>query len=81
MADEFLTIGDLAARLGRQPQTIYKYRLDSKPGGRFADHPFPAPDRVVGTMPLWSAARLPEISAWVASRRITGRPRKAVKEP
>lgn len=76
VSDQFLTIAELADRLGKQPQTIHKYRTDSKPGRKFSDQPFPEPDRTVGTMPLWNAGRLPEIKAWVASRRITGRPRK-----
>jgi predicted DNA-binding transcriptional regulator AlpA len=75
MADEFLTIDDLAGRIGRRVQTIYKYRLDSKPGGKFAARPFPKPDRMVGISPVWRESRLPEIKAWVAERRITGRPR------
>jgi hypothetical protein len=76
MTDEFLTIGDLAVRFGVQPQTIHKYRLDSKLGRRYADRPFPLPDRTVGTMPVWLPGRLPEISEWFTARRSTGRPRK-----
>lgn len=68
MADEFLTITDLAARLDRQPQTIRKYRIESKPGHRYADSPFPQPDRTIGNMPVWNVTRLSEIKEWLKAR-------------
>jgi hypothetical protein len=78
--DELLTIAELAARLGRQPQTLHKYRSDSKPGRRYAATPFPEPDKVTGHMPQWRESRLPEIRAWMAARPGMGtgggRPRK-----
>jgi hypothetical protein len=66
--DGFLTIPDLAERLGRNAQTVRRFRSDSKPGGRYAGMPFPEPDRRVGNMPVWAESRLPEIEAWLAAR-------------
>lgn len=63
-----LTIDDVANLLGFQRQTIIQYRSDSKPGKRYAKHPFPEPDRVAGRSPLWNLDRWAEIEAWAANR-------------
>lgn len=81
MADDILTLADLAQLLGIKIETVSFYRAHSKPGRRYADHPFPAPDRLVGRSPIWALNRAEEIKAWDASRPGRGagggRPRKA----
>lgn len=80
MADDFLTLADVADLLGMKTQTISFYRAHSKPGRRYANHPFPAPSRLVGRSPIWMRDRTEELKAWDAARpgRGTGggRPRK-----
>lgn len=68
---------------GVKPGTIKQYEVDSKPGGRFANDPFPARDGTVNRGPWWSLSREEEIRAWFLRhpRRtkgdgIGGRPRK-----
>jgi hypothetical protein len=62
------TTADLAALLGVKPATIRHYRADSRPGGRYADHPFPDPDGHLGITPYWNPERDQEIRAWAAER-------------
>lgn len=73
---EYLTTAEVAAALNVQVDTIYRWRAISHGTGRYANHPFPAPDKHFGQSPVWDAARLPEIRKWMASRPPTGRPRK-----
>jgi predicted DNA-binding transcriptional regulator AlpA len=81
VADDFLTLTDLAQLLGVKTETVSFYRAHSKAGRRYADHPFPAPDRLVGRSPIWHANRVEEIKAWDAQRPGRGvgggRPRKS----
>lgn len=74
---EYLTTDDVAAALGVLKETVYRWRSISRPGGRYEDRPFPAPDRRFGNSPAWSEERLPEIRAWVEGRPPSGRPPKA----
>lgn len=80
MADDYLTLADLAQLLGVQTETISFYRAHSKPGKRYADHPFPAEDRKFGRSPVWSPGRAEEIKTWDKERPGRGsgggRPRK-----
>lgn len=64
MADEYLTLADLAELLGVKPNTVSFFRTHSKPGGRYADDPFPAEDRTIARTPVWLAERVDEIKAW-----------------
>ncbi len=68
MADDYLTLADLAELLGVRPNTISFLRTHSKPGGRYADDPFPKPDRTIARSPVWLASRSDEIKAWNARR-------------
>jgi hypothetical protein len=58
----------VAALLGLEPDTISRYLHHSRAGGRYADHPFPAPDGHVGRGPWWSANRRGDLLAWNAER-------------
>lgn len=68
MPDDYRTIADLADMLGVKAATIRHYRADSLPGGRYADHPFPAEDGHFGRTPVWSVQRDEEIKKWAATR-------------
>lgn len=58
----------LAALLGVKAATIRHYRTDSRPGGRYAEHPFPEPSGHLGQTPYWDPGRDGEILAWAAKR-------------
>lgn len=58
----------VADLLGVTPATISNYLYQSKPGGRYADHPFPEPDDRAGRSPVWLAERADEITAWATGR-------------
>lgn len=83
MAD-YLTNADLAELLGIKPATIRFLRAQSKPGGRYAEDPFPEPDMTIARSPAWKAERADEIKAWNTRRPGQGvgggRPRKAEQE-
>lgn len=63
-----MTTKDVATLLGLGEGTVINYRVYSKPGGRYADHPFPEPDDGVSGRPLWKSERAAEIREWAASR-------------
>lgn len=73
MADDYLTLADLAELIGVKPNTVSFFRTHSKPGGRYADGPFPAEDRVIARTPVWLAGRAEEIKAWNGRRPGQGR--------
>lgn len=77
---EMLSTSRLAARLGVASSTISSWRNRSRPGGTYADRPFPEPDVQIENAAAWSEDRLPEIEAWMAARPGMGvgggRPRK-----
>jgi hypothetical protein len=50
--------------LGVSPETVSKYLIGSRKGGRYVDHPFPEPDGRIGRAPYWSPDRKEEIIAW-----------------
>lgn len=58
----------VAALLGVEPDTITNYLNQSREGGRFAGHPFPAPDFKAGRSPVWRAERRAELIAWAQAR-------------
>jgi hypothetical protein len=58
----------VARLIGVEPETISNYLNQSKPGGRYADHPFPEPDGYVGRSPGWRPERANEIRAWADGR-------------
>lgn len=77
---DYLTNADLAELLGIKPATLRFLRAQSKPGGRYADDPFPEPDITIARSPAWKAERADEIKTWNARRPGQGigggRPRK-----
>jgi hypothetical protein len=66
----------VAAILGVQAKTISQYLTESRPAdpesgraaGRYASHPFPAPDGYIGRGPWWRRERTTEIREWDAGR-------------
>lgn len=76
----FLDRASLAAKFGVRPGTIKQYEIDSKPGERFENDPFPKRDGTVNRGPWWRLERLPEFEAWFARVRdrkgVGGRPPK-----
>lgn len=80
MADKdypVMNITEVAALLGPtiKPKTVSQYLAESKPSvgptgrkGRYADHPFPAPDKRMGKSPTWLRERAAEIIEWRDSR-------------
>lgn len=64
--------------------TVIKYMSESRPGCRYADHPFPVPTGYVGQNPYWGQDRVPELQEWASSRKGRGvgggRPRKVTVE-
>jgi hypothetical protein len=58
----------VAALLGLKPKSISQYLTESRPGGRYERHPFPAPDGTIGRAPWWHPKREDEIRAWAAAR-------------
>lgn len=79
----------VAEILGVQPKSVSQYLVESRPAdpevgrraGRYATHPFPAPDGYIGKGPYWRLERAAEIRTWAASRPGQGvgggRPRKS----
>jgi hypothetical protein len=68
MADDYLTLADLAELLGVRRNTVSFFRSHSKPGGRYANDPFPTEDRVIARTPVWKVERTDEIKAWNGRR-------------
>lgn len=64
----YYTYEDLAALLGLSVKTLRQYAHESKPGGRYANHPFPQRDGKIGKSPIWLLSRLDEILEWHATR-------------
>lgn len=48
----------VAERIGVDPDTITRYLNYSRPGGRYAGHPFPAPSGHLGRSPYWAPDRM-----------------------
>jgi hypothetical protein len=74
-----MNIADVAALLGpnikSKTVSTYLYESQAQIGrgerqrrGRYADHPFPAPNGHEGKAPWWRIERQAEILAWAASR-------------
>ncbi len=71
---------DVAKMLGVQGKTVSTYLYESgeeigrpdaagrRRRGRYAGHPFPAPDGYNGMWPWWDLARAVEIREWAATR-------------
>ncbi|MEU2169596.1 hypothetical protein ACH47V_26450 [Micromonospora chersina] len=62
----FLNREAVAVLLGVEPKTISQYLTESRPGGRYAQHPFPAPGGRLGRAPWWHPGRADEIRDWDA---------------
>lgn len=84
MSEEEVPVLDraaVAALIGVRPKTISQYLVESKPPGRYQDHPFPAPDGYIGRGPYWLRRREQDIRKWAESRPGQGagggRPRNA----
>jgi len=58
----------VAELLGVAPKTISQFLVESKDGGRYAEHPFPEPDGRIGRGPYWLAAKRQTIIEWDAAR-------------
>lgn len=59
----------VAAILGVRRQLVTQWLSDSRPGRRYADHPFPTPDgRLGGRAPWWKPERRDEFTAWMTGR-------------
>ena len=54
--------------LGVRGTTVSSYLQRSKPGGLYADHPFPAPSDHIARSPWWHPSREDEIKAWALGR-------------
>lgn len=67
------TIENVAAYLGVHPRTVSAYLWHSRPGGRYAHHPFPSPNGYAGRSPWWAAARRTEFDEWNRARPGRGR--------
>jgi hypothetical protein len=65
----------VARLIGVKPATVISYRAESKPGGRYASHPFPKPDGTFGGRPFWAPERAEEIIEWKRTRRGPGWPK------
>lgn len=79
----FLNRAAVAELGGVRPETVSRYLERSRPDGRHADDPFPAPDGREGKAPWWRLDRAGEIKAWFGRHpRVApgvgygGRPRK-----
>ncbi len=71
MAGEEMPVFDraaVAALIAVKPKTISQYLVESKEGGRYADHPFPTPDGYIGRGPYWLRRREQEIRTWSETR-------------
>lgn len=70
----------VAAILSVKAKTVSQYLVESRPPGKYADHPFPKPDGSIGRGPWWKREREQEFRDWAAARpgrgRGGGRPRK-----
>lgn len=64
---------EVAEILDVTPATVTQYRSDSRPGFRYGDHPFPAPDGFFGKSPWWVRDRRQEIEHWSDDRPGRGR--------
>lgn len=71
----------VAELIGVKPKTISQYLTESREGGRYAAHPFPAPDGYIGKGPWWRVERADGIKQWAAERpgqgKGGGRPRRS----
>lgn len=67
-----LGLREVADILDVTPATITQYRSDSRPGKRYAKHPFPAPSGHFGRSPWWAQERSQEIEEWADARPGTG---------
>jgi hypothetical protein len=80
----FLNRDAVAALLDVEPKTISQYLTESRSGGRYERHPFPAPDGRLGRAPWWYTGRADEIRDWDARRPGQGagggRPRAATAD-
>lgn len=63
-----LTRDDVAEILGIKPKSVSQYLVESKEGGKYELHPFPAPNDYVGRSPWWALGREDEIKKWAADR-------------
>lgn len=62
--DDILDLAAVGDILDVSSKTITQYLSDSRPGKRYANHPFPKPDRYIGRSPVWSLDRRGEIEEW-----------------
>lgn len=53
-------------------KSVSQYLVESKPGGRYAEHPFPQPAGRIGQWPYWLPTQEREIRAWAENRLGSG---------
>ena len=64
-----IILGRCAGRKPLAARTVSTYMTQSTtPGGRYVDHPFPAPNNYIGRHPYWLPDRVPEIEHWARTR-------------
>jgi hypothetical protein len=73
-------LGEAQDKEPLRPKTVSQYLVESKAGGRYERHPFPAPDGYIGKSPWWALGREQEFVTWHQGRSGQGigggRPRK-----
>lgn len=55
------------------PKSVSQYLVESKPGGRYAHHPFPQPAGRIGQWPYWLPSQEKEIREWADGRLGAGK--------
>jgi hypothetical protein len=63
--EDVLDMKAVGEAFGWSVSTVSKYR---NANGRYAKHPFPAPDGYISGSPYWFSGRMDEIEAWSISR-------------
>ena len=67
---DLAAVGEL---LGVRGTTVSSYLQRSKPGGFYADHPFPVPNDHIARSPWWHPNRTQEILDWAQGRAGQGK--------
>lgn len=60
-----------------QPSTVWSYRKESGPGGRYQDDPMPAPTGTNGTIPFWDPSLERDLRVWWDGRKERRRERRS----
>ncbi|SCE91503.1 hypothetical protein GA0070607_3161 [Micromonospora coriariae] len=60
----FIDVTDLCQRYAVKPRAVYSWLQRSRPGGIYANRPFPAPAGYHGRQPYWLPRQLPAVDEW-----------------